>query len=85
MTGDYFAFRNAPSLRNIGGDINLLGRCDLPWTQIKSDIYPHWVGKRKNFPFLERTHLSIEYWEMCVSSKDTISPNTMAIRAPHLV
>ncbi|KAK0435608.1 hypothetical protein EV421DRAFT_2039044 [Armillaria borealis] len=41
MTGDsFFAFRNTPSLRTIGGDINILGRCNLPWPQIKSVIYP---------------------------------------------
>ncbi len=87
-TGDsFFTFRNAPSLRTVGGDINILGRCNLPWPQIKSVIYPRQlsVGERKNFSFLKRIQSSIEHWEMCASSMDTIPPNTMAITAPRLV
>ncbi|SJK99007.1 uncharacterized protein ARMOST_02288 [Armillaria ostoyae] len=84
-TGDSFAFRNTPSLRTIGGDINILGRCSLPWTRIKNVIYPSSVGAQKNFPFLERIHSSIKHWEMCASPNDTIPPNTMAITAPRLV
>ncbi|KAK0237529.1 hypothetical protein EDD85DRAFT_936534 [Armillaria nabsnona] len=85
-TGEsFFTFHNTPSLRTIGGDVNILRRCNLPWTQIKSVIYPRSVGVQMNFPFLEHIHSSIEHWEMFASPKDTIPPNTMVITAPRLV
>lgn len=52
ITIDPFAFRDMPSLHTIGGDISILQCCNLPWTQIKSVIYPCVQAARERKIFL---------------------------------